>query len=437
MAIPKSAKAHIIGSRGSTIKALQESSGARIQLPKIEEGQAAEDEDEDDMIDVLIEGNAYSAAAARDAILKIAGERAANVSTRLKNVPAEFYPFIAGPKNDFINRLEEDNGVHIRVPPTQARASQYPQPPAAGERPVFFPPQNENFIHLAGERAAVQASRAEIERRAEELRRQLTIQQLPIPRGRHQFIIGDQGVPMDQFFEDTGCSIVLPNAEDDDTVTVIGYPDRVNVGLDRAMDLAMGMQSVNVDIARMHRQAPGGARAHACNVTRYLRQRNVLGSLEQQHAVHFNTPLEDNEALPWEIYSRDGKSIIRAQSEIKGLVDAHPPARMATVPVDPFFYNYIRSEVQPRVRQDYRVQLVLPEASDNRLPILLVYEGPASPSSYEVPRSQPSQAEIREMQQFLQQASNHLQDLINKQEAVTSETLEVPQKYDKTSGCQQ
>ncbi|KAK3682574.1 hypothetical protein B0T22DRAFT_484618 [Podospora appendiculata] len=427
--IPQSAKAHIIGKGGSTIKSIQEKSGARIQLPKVDESQPLDDDDED-MIDVLVEGNALSAVTARDLILKIAGDRASNVNSRMKGIPAAFYPFIAGSKNNNVQKLEELNGVQIRVPPHQAWSSQHPNKPARGERPVFAPSPADNPIELAGDRASVQAARGEIERIAEELRRQLTIEQLAIQRGRHQFIIGERGIPTDDFFEDTGCIIILPNDEDDDMVTIVGPPEQVQAGMEKAMDLAMGMQCSNIDISRFHRQAPGGAAAHARNVTRYLRERKEFERLEKLYNVHFNTPSsDDGGALPWELYSRDGRNAIRAQSEIKGLVDNHPPARMASVPVDPFFHNYIRNEVSPRVREEYSVRLVVPDASDIDEPVLLVYEGAATGDAYEVPRDQPSQGDISDMAKFLQGAQKHIEDLVNQQESITSEDLEVPRMF--------
>ncbi|KAK5661973.1 hypothetical protein OQA88_10084 [Cercophora sp. LCS_1] len=423
--IPSSARAHIIGKGGAAIKQLQEKSGARVQLPKVEAGA---EEDDDDMIDVLVEGNALTAAAAREMIQKIAGERAANVSTRLKGIPSEFYPFIAGPKGTHTHKLEEDNGVQIRVPPHQAWSAQPPTVPAPGQ-PVAFAPAQDNHIQLAGERAAVQAARAAIERQVEELRQQLALEQLSIQRGRHQFIIGDRGVPMDDFFTDTGCAIVLPTDEEDDMVTIIGPRENVQAGLEKAMDLAMNMQCSNIDISRFHRQAPGGAAAHARNVTRYLRQRKEIERLEKLYNVHFNTPFTEQGALPWELYSRDGKNAIRAQSEIKGLVDSHPPARMATLPVDPFFHTYLRKEVQPRVRQDYRVHLVIPEGPEADSPVLLVYEGESSADDYQIPRSQPVQAEVREMQKWLQDAQKYIRGLVSQQEAISAKSLDVPLKY--------
>lgn len=428
MPIPSSARAHIIGKGGSQIKQLQEETGARIQLPKVEgRSSPAQDDDDDELIDVIVEGNAMSAASAREKILKIAGERTANISTRLKNIPAEFYPFIAGPKNSLAHKLEEAKGIQIRVPPHQPWSAQ-PPTLSADSRPVFISASHENPIQLAGDRAAVQAASAAIQRHVEELHQQLALEQLSIQRGRHQFIIGDRGIPVEQFFEDTGCAIVMSTKGDDDTVTIIGPSNQVPAGVDRAMDLAMNMQCSSVDISRFHRQVPGGAAAHARNVTRYLRQKRELERLEKAYNVHVNTPFTEEGVLPWELFSRDGKNAIRAQSEIKSLVDSHPPARMETLSVDPFFHNFLRSEVQPRVRDDYRVHLCVPESSERNVPVLLVYEGAASPDSYEIPRSQPSQADVKEMQKYLREARSHLESLLGKQEEIATATLEVSTK---------
>jgi phosphate starvation-inducible protein PhoH len=235
---------------------------------------------------------------------------------------------------------------------------------------------------------------------------------------------------MDQFFEDTGCAILLPTDDEDDIVTIIGPPDNIQAGLEKAMDLATTMQCSNIDISRFHRQAPGGAAAHARNVTRYLRQRKEIERLEKQYNVHFNTPFTSEGAQPWELYSRDGKNAIRAQSEIKGIVDSHPPSRMSTIPVDPFFHQFLRNEINSRVHDQYGVHLVIPDPHEIEAPVLLVYEGPSSAdASYQVPRSQPSQAEVRNFEQGLREARQHILDLINQQEALTSVSIDVPNKY--------
>ena len=429
--IPYSARAHVIGKGGSTIKSLQEKTGARIQLPKVEDNALLADDDEA-TVDVIVEGNALSAASARNELLKIAGERSANAQTKIRGIPSAFFPFIAGPGNSLAQALEDGNGVQIRVPPHQA-VSRGPAPvaPMPGQRPVFTPAgADEDHIQLAGDRETVQKVRAEIEHQAAELHKQLELEQLAIQRGRHQFIIGNRGMPMEDFFSETGCSILLPSDEDDDMVTVIGPANRVQAGLERAMDLAMGMQMSNIDLSRFHRSTPGGASSHAGNVTRYLRQRKEIDRLEKLYNTHINTPFSEGGALPWELYSREGKNAIRAQSEITGIINGHPPSRMRPVTIDPFFHQHLRSDIMPRVKTDYGVHIVVPDAGETEAPVLLVFEG-ADPAEgpYQLPRTKPTDADVAAFEKSLREAEQHIMELIGKQEALSSTTLEVPAKF--------
>ncbi|KAM3497889.1 hypothetical protein MY10362_008770 [Beauveria mimosiformis] len=431
VAIPYSARAHIIGKGGSTIKALQEKTGAKIQLPKADDTQQLDD-DEDATINVSVEGNALSAASARNEILKIANERSAASQTKVRGIPAAFYPFLAGPGNSLAQALEEAHGVQIRVPPHQHLSSgPGPVPAAPGQRPIFHPAgADDEHIQLAGDRNAVQNVRAELERKAAELHKQLELEQLSIQRGRHQFIIGNRGVPMEEFFSDTGCAIILPSDDEDDLITIVGPPGQVQVGVEKAMDLAMGMQMSNIDLSRFHRNAPSGAAVHAANITRYLRQRREIDRLEKLYSTHINTPFSQDGALPWELYSRDGKNAIRAQSEITGIINGHPPARMQNVNVDPFFHQHLRTDVSPRLKKEYGVQLVVPEAGQPQGSVLLVFEGPSgADSSYQPPRVKPSDAEVAAFQKGLADAQKHILDLIGQQESLDSVALDVPAKY--------
>lgn len=210
-------------------------------------------------------------------------------------------------------------------------------------------------------------------------------------------------------------------------VTVIGPPEKVQDATEKAMDLAFGMQCSNFDISRFHRNAPNGAAMHARNITRYLRQRREIARLEAAYNAHINTPCSDQGALPWEIYSRDGKNSIRAQSEITSIMNGHPPSRVASVPVNPFFHAHINKDVSPRIRGDYGVRVVVPEAFEADQPVLLVYEGP-SDANFEVPKAAPTQDDVKAFQKGLQDAERYILDLINKQEEIDCITVDVPLK---------
>lgn len=383
-------------------------------------------DDDDDFVNVLVEGNPIAIRIAQDEVAKILSKQGSNVTTKLRTIPAEFYPFISGPNGSNIETLQGMHNVKVQVPPHHTWTAQPPpQTPPVGQTPAFIPATGDNHITLDGDRSAVQAARAEIEALAEQLRQQLTLEQMAINRGRHQFIIGDRGIPVQDFFTETGCSIILPGDEDDEMITIVGPADQIQPAMDKAMDLAMGMQNQSLDISRQLRNVQG-SREHARNITQYLRDRSQIEKIEALHQAHIVTPFDSNgDAAPWELYSRDGKNAIRAQSEIKNILMAHPPSRMATLDIDSFFHNYLRRDVTPKVKQDYGVHVVIPSASE--APVLLVFEGEgASQKDYVAPRGQPSAAEIQAFQQGLEDARKHILDIIRAQPPIISAQVEVP-----------
>ncbi|CAN8098514.1 unnamed protein product [Discula destructiva] len=429
--IPQSARAHIIGRQGATIKSLQEQTGARIDIPKDDKNAAPagpaghDDLDDEAYINVKVEGDSISAAAARQRIENIVGERSAKVNTRVRDIPAEFYPFLAN------GNLGQGSPAQISIPPYAAWSSQVTTPlPAAGRRPEFQPAQD-HHIQLEGERQAVLELRQAIARRAEQLRRELLLQQLEIQRGRHQFIIGHSGLSPEDFFEQTGCAIILPTDEDDDAITVVGPEDRIEAAIQKAEELAQSMSLNNVDHLKWtKKQAPNNAAVHSKNVTRYLRQRNEIKRLENQYRAHINTPFSGDGALPWELYLPQGQSFTAASSDIRNIFESHPPSRMSTVNVDPFFHPYMQNEVSRQVRENFGVHLVVPGSTESGVPVLLVYEAPSSAnSSYEIPRTAPSQADVKVFAEGLRAAEKHIADLMSQQDSIATVALDVPTKF--------
>lgn len=427
VSIPQSIRSHIIGKGGATIKSLQEQTGARIQMPKSEGLPTYPVDEDDDIIDIVVEGNPFAISMARKAIAKIVNERGASVTTKLRTIPAELYPFLTGPAES----LESRHGVQIRVPPYHTWTAQPPpQRPSAGQAPSFLPAFGDNHITFAGDRAAVQTARAEIEQLSRLLQEQLTLENFSINKGRHQFIIGDRGVTPQEFFTKTGCAVILPGGADEDSITLVGPAEKLEAATDYAMTLASDMNSSNFDISKIHRNAPGGGRAHALNITKYLRDRRAIEAIERLHNTHIETPFEEDGAGAWEIYSRDAKNGFKARSDIDNMVQAYPPSRIATVPVDPFFHPHVQKVLSPKVKEDYGVHVVIPAASELGAPMLLVFEGPSGlEPGYQIPSGQPSEQEIQAFQQGLDDARKHILEIISKQAQITSTSIEVPKIF--------
>jgi hypothetical protein len=428
--VPVSALKYVIGRAGATVKDIQQKTGARINLPKVDQPSAPADDDDDLTVDVTIEGDSMSAGTARKLIEDIVNQHSSTSTTRLRDIPPEYFPFIAGASNARIAALEGERDLRVHVPSYYMWEGQ--PPPQQPEGPGFpvFQPSPKHHIQLSGERRAVQEARAEIERQVTELQRQITLSQLDINRRQHQFVIGERGVPLQDFFAETGCSVILPHdSEDTETITVVGPADRIDEGINKVMELATSMQLTNVDPAKLHANAPQGAQAHARNLTRYLQHRKEIERLEKLHNAHIALPIGPNDPTAWEIYSREGKSGLQARNEITNIIKGHPPTRMANVEVDPFFHTHVRRQSLPHVRQNYGIHMVFPEECEETPEILLVFEGPSGLTpEYQVPKSAPTAADVAQFQRALEQAREYILNSVVGHEEVVSKNIEVPNK---------
>lgn len=407
---------------------IQQRTGARVQVPRADDS-AAGDEDDSSTIDVVIEGDAVAAEMARREIEAIVKERASYMSLRLKSIPPEFFPFIAGAHNAILRGIEERTNAQIHVPRYDTWQSQ-PPPQEAVPGQVQFVAVPDKHIHIAGERTAAQEARAEIERLASDLQRQLTLRQLAINRGQHQFILGDKDDALHEFLTHTGCAIVLPPESDEsEFLTVTGPLDAIENGINRAMDLATSMQMASIDLSRQHPSAPAGPHAHARALTQYLRQRQIIRELENLYDARIALPPTSDGPVTWEVYSRDGKNTIRARSDIMNLVHAHPPARLRHLSVDPYFHPYLSSRSVSKLQDDYGVRLLVPEDVE-RPEVVLVYEGlSANAADFQVPRQRPSPPELAAFEKALQGAQDYLMSTLGDQSNVVAKSANVPAKY--------
>jgi hypothetical protein len=423
--IPASARPHIIGRQGAVVQDIQQRTGARVQVPRPEESSVGDEDDDSVTIDVFIEGDAVAAEMARREIESIVKDRASNINLRLKTIPPEFFPFIAGVHNTNLNQIEERTKANIRIPRHDTWTRQ-PPPQEASLGQIRFVPDPEKHIQISGERTAAQEARAEIESLAAELQRQLTLRQLAINRGQHQFILGDSEAALHEFLADTGCAIILPpSSEDSEFLTITGPPDQIEAGINRAMDLATSMQMASIDFSRQH---PSGSHAHARALTSYLQQRQIIKELEALYDARIVQPPSNDGPVTWEVYSRDGKNTIRARSDIMNLIQAHPPARMRSIPVDPYFHPHLRSRGGSQLRDEFGVHLLVPDDLDSP-EVVLVYEGVPQPNTqYQIPRQRPSNEELAAFERALRAAQLHLLSTLGDQQDIVAKVVTIPAK---------
>lgn len=379
-------------------------------MPKMDDEPADEDED----IDITIEGNPMAVALAKKAVESIANERSANVSTKLRTIPAEFYPFISRSASD----LEGSHNVRIEMPPHSQWVPQSPAT-AAGQPTAFVPAGGDNHISLNGDRLAVQAARAEIERLAQQLRIELATRQFSLSRGQRDFVVGDRGMTPQEFLAETQCALIMsPNAATDE-VTIVGPAARLSAGIDFAEERASAVSNSDFSFSL----PPLVAR----NFAQYLKERQEIERMEKAHEAYIVTSVDEDGEITYEILSQSGLNNKRAKDAMKEIFRAHPKERMAPLDVDPFFHAHLRRTISPEVRQQHGVHIVIPDGSPAGAPVLLVFEGEDSTETgYEIPRNLPSAQEKAAFKQGLADARARILDIISKQATIISTSIDVP-----------
>jgi rRNA processing protein Krr1/Pno1 len=424
LTVPLSVRPHLIGKQGQTIQAITKRSGAKINVPKYDG--PTEGDDEDATIDVIIEGDAVGAELARREIAKIINERSSGVNMRLKDIPPEYYPFIAGPRQSNIPSLSGGQDLNISIPHYHTWDSAPPALSANPGHPAAFIPQQTLPIRISGDRQAAQDARDKIERQVAALRQQLTSHEVPIERGRHQFILGPDGDLLHDFVAKTGCSIVMPPGhEDSENLYIIGPANRIDDAVNRVMDIAAGMSSSNIDVARQHARAPP---SHPYQLARYLQQRRALANLEREFEASVSLPPPQNAQASWQIFARDGKQGMKARAAVVNLIAAHPPSRFHSVEVNPFFHNHLQNQAHA-IRREHGVHLLFPPIEDPEShEIILIYERPGSPSEYEFPKQAPSPAQVQEYQKIMQQVVQQILGDVGDGKDIISQHFEASQK---------
>lgn len=422
---PSSIRPLIIGKGGSTIQGISARHNVKIQMPKLDATSRGDESEE--MEELQIDGDALGLQGAKAEIETIIGNRIITSNIKLENIPEEFFPFIAGHHESRVAHLETNRGVRMSVPAYE-RWTRPPPQQIVGERPRFQSTKG-SFIQLTGERLAVQQAKQDIEQFVQTLHHGLSICQIPINRGRHQFITGPKGTSVHDFLEETSCAIILPpdNAPADliEMITLIGPEHRLELASDKVLDLASSMHSVTIDASGVFANAPLGPQHHLSNVQRYLKQQGELEQLERRYESHIHIP----DHGPWEVYSRGGRNTHLLRSELMNIMSGHPPARMTTVDIDPYYHQHLIVPQGEKLLSHHGVRAVLPTDMEEQSPtILLVFEGINS-EPYVLPRKQPTRAEATQFDAALNAARQELLEAIIGRPSVVTRSVSAPPKH--------
>ena len=151
--VPVSLRGRIVGKQGATIQAISKKTGARINISKQEAAEILDD-DMDATVDVAIEGDPFAVQMAKQDIEKIVNEHTSTLNTRIKHIPAEYYPFLAGPNNSRTEALQNGRDIKLQIPHYYTWNRSAPPQSNQDKQPVAFTAQEHLPIQISGDRQA-------------------------------------------------------------------------------------------------------------------------------------------------------------------------------------------------------------------------------------------------------------------------------------------
>lgn len=409
--IPSSLKSVIIGRGGSNIELLEKKHKVKIQVPDRKDNAS-------DTAVVEIAGNAASVRSAEEAIMRIVKERQPKVDLPLQGVPPHVHPFIARRHAPDIQRWEQDHDLRVDIPPFQLRQSMAPSPALQSLKSPT--------ITVSGDLPAARQAHAELSQFAQLLEQQLKRQEHTLPRSVHPFIVGERGMSQEEFLEETGCVLILPDDGSEDVI-VIGPEDCLQTGADKAIELAGRVKRETVDVHKPFANSPRGSEVHSRAFQRYLHDRQVFEELRQRHNADVVFPGNLESSTSWTVVADDNRSVLQGRSELLKIIGAYPPERLSIVDVDPFFHPHLPTMCAADLRNDLGVHMVVPDSGEDH--VILVYEGVSGPDMpFEISRQKPTPEQINDFETALRQANNRILSIIG-DSTIEQRHVEIPSKY--------
>ncbi|CAI2172244.1 14780_t:CDS:2 [Funneliformis geosporum] len=380
--VPISVRRNIIGTRGQTLQSITSKTRVRIQLPPrqenhIEERSELDYDDEEEMMDVKLEGDAKGISLAIEEIDAIVINNKTTKRHKITNIEHQYYPLISGAHNSRINQISHETGAKINVPPYFASTE------STDEH------SSRDAIVIFGEREAIKKASDKIEEIYEELKSNTTVVETSIPKCQHKFLIGQKGSNLQEILEKTGCSLELtPPSDPSEKVIIRGPQSQISAALQAVYDKTSSIHVKTLDISYLHKTDQ--PLEHAKKILKYLWNRNKLKKIESDTGIQIivpKGPLEKAVVLEFvgkiskeveNAQTEVGKEVDNARKEVREIVEDLSPSCFAIASIEPHLHRHIigrKGQNLQRVKDTYGVEIIVPDEKDDSPDILIVFEG--------------------------------------------------------------
>lgn len=398
--VPASARPAIIGPKGSNLRPIIAKSGTQIQVAKKEETPVVEDDEEEPVVDITIEGDREGVEIAKKEILAIVSARVRHATMKISNIPSKVYPALAGPDNSQIIALEQGRDVKITVPDHFYVSKNNLQLP----------------IVISGERNTVIETKTHLENLAQTIINSYVSMNRTVTKAHQLFIH-----PSDVFLK-TG--VVVSPTGSLEQWELFGPAKQINAANDYVNEAGKNVKMLSLPISKAHDNDV----KHSKVLARYFKASGKIDALEKKYNVIISLPKDSvifdpkTDSISLELVSTDADQITACRKELIGLVNEYTPSRVKVVSdIDPFFFKNLgpKSRHVTDIKTKNYVEVLVPEDAKLTHDIVLVYEGDPSLSEDDF---LPGASEIKA---HLESASKSLDDIRTSQKDITSEILTV------------
>lgn len=212
ISIPRDHHRWILGKKGEKLRDLEKMTATKISVPSIS--------DESDII--TIQGTKEGIEKAEHEIRTTSDEQSRKAFERI-SVPKIYHPFILGPNNENLTKMNEETGARINIPPQSVM---------------------KDDIVITGETEGVQMAKARIESIHKEMEKKCTSVGVEVPRAQHKYVIGPRGTTIQEILRITGVSVEMPSTDAaTDTIILRGPHDKLGNALATVYEKANSVQS--------------------------------------------------------------------------------------------------------------------------------------------------------------------------------------------------
>ncbi|KAH3675827.1 hypothetical protein WICMUC_002473 [Wickerhamomyces mucosus] len=334
--IPAKTRSAVIGSSGKNLRPIIDSTSTRIDIERNTFDSSEDNEDE--QIEVTIEGDIDGVEEAKQKILAIVDEETKNLTAKI-NVTDRLLPFIQ--PFDFKSETLSIAG-----------------------------PNKNRVITISGLRDEVLVKKAEISNQLETLDIKTKTESKTIPTRLHQFIYADE------LLKQFNVVVGYPTVDDDATITFTGLPENINNAIQSARTSTSKVFVDTLDISKAH----GGNLNHARALAAYFQHSGILSNISSEKNAKVNAPsyeklAVESSTVPIEIVaSTDNKDASKnARAELINQVNKISPSRVLFITdINAIFKNQVNKAVESASKSENVYVLPLNTLSNTSNEIILI-----------------------------------------------------------------